>query len=134
MEYKRLTENLNVMCMHNHGKGKVLTLTNGEKTESQVIAEIVSDCREILAKIEQGKMIECEPNLIGHSIIGIHAFTDGTYQLDTDENIVIGFNKDEVVTWNDTHKFNDHFNKGLYFLDDTKGRYEAEKKLKELQK
>ena len=88
---------------------------------------------ELEDKIEQGKMIECEPNLIGYSIIGIHAFTDGTYQLDTDENIVIGFNKYEVVTWNDTHKFNDYFKKGLYFLDDTKGRYEAEKKLKELQ-
>lgn len=57
-DYKRLKENLNVMCMHNHGKGKVLTLTNGEKTENQVIDEIVSDCREILDKIEQGTLIK----------------------------------------------------------------------------
>ena len=62
-DYKRLEENLNVMCMHNHGKGKVLTLTNGEKTENQVIDEIISDCREILAKIEQGMLKEIPCNV-----------------------------------------------------------------------
>ena len=91
MKYERLKENLNVMCMHNHtqgSKGRVIELTNGRKTESQVIDEIVTDCREILGKIEQGTLIEL-PCKIGDSFysyqgfkyqcLGIEITNDGIY-------------------------------------------------------
>lgn len=97
------------------------------------IEELQNQVKEYQYKIEQGTLIEIEPNLIGETIIGIHHFTDGTYHLDLDENLVIGFNKDEVVTWNNSHGYNDYFQKDLIFLDNEKGRAEAEKRLKELQ-
>ena len=97
------------------------------------IEELQNQVKEYQDKIEQGTLIEIEPNLIGETIIGIHHFTDGTYHLDLDENLVIGFNKDEVVTWNNSHGYNDYFQKDLIFLDNEKGRAEAEKRLKELQ-
>ena len=83
-------------------------------------------------KIEQGTLIECDTTLIGQSVIGIHHYTNDTYSLELDENIVIGFCADGIVTWNDTHKYNDYFTNGLYFLDTDKGRAEAEQRLKEL--
>ena len=58
MEYERLKENLQILDAHNHGQGKVINLTGGQKTESILLHEVISDCREILNKIEQGKMIE----------------------------------------------------------------------------
>ena len=90
--------------------------------------EVVDRLCELEDKIENGTLIECNPNLIGHSIVGIHHYTNGTYELDLDDNIVIGFTTDGIVTWNDFHKFNDFFKHGLYFLT----KEEAEKRLKEL--
>lgn len=58
MEYERLKENLQILDAHNHGQGKVINLTGGQKTETVLIYEIVSDCREIIRKIEQGMLIE----------------------------------------------------------------------------
>lgn len=85
-------------------------------------------------KIEQGTLIECNPKLIGECIVGIHEYTDGTYAMDLDEeNIVIGFCSDGIVTANTTHAYNDYFKHGLYFIDNEEGRAEATNKLKELQ-
>ena len=121
MKYERLKENLNVMCMHNHtqgSKGRVIELTNGRKTESQVIDEIVTDCREILGKIEQGTLIEL-PCKIGDSFysyqgfkyqcLGIEITNDGIY-LRTIYDMKFLYGKDCFLT-----------------------REEAEAKLKELQ-
>jgi hypothetical protein len=84
--------------------------------------------------IEQGTLIECNPKLIGECIVGIHQYTDGTYAMDLDEeNIVIGFCSDGIVTANTTHAYNDYFKHGLYFIDNEEGRAEAEKRLLELQ-
>ncbi len=70
MAYERLNKNLNIMFLHNQGKGKVLTLTDGEKTENQVIDEIIYDCQVILDKIEQKRLIEIPCN-IGDTFYGI---------------------------------------------------------------
>lgn len=89
---------------------------------------------ELENKIEQGTLIECNPKLIGECIVGIYQYTDGTYAMDLDEeNIVIGFCSDGIVTANTTHAYNDYFKHGLYFIDNEEGRAEAENKLKELQ-
>ena len=108
--------------------------------ETKLSAEVgiyLTDCLNRLAefedKIEQGTLIECNPKLIGECIVGIHQYTDGTYAMDLDEeNIVIGFCSDGIVTANTTHAYNDYFKHGLYFIDNEEGRAEAEKRLKEL--
>lgn len=89
---------------------------------------------ELENKIEQGTLIECNPKLIGECVVGIHQYTDGTYAMDLDEeNIVIGFCSDGIVTANTTYAYNDYFKHGLYFIDNEEGRAEANEKLKELQ-
>ena len=105
-----------------------------EEEERKLDQEVLERLAEYEDKIENGTLIECNPNLIGEMIIGIHHFTNGTYQLDLDENLVIGFTDDGVVTWNNYHKYNDYFKNGLYFIDNKKGRAEAEAMLKELRK
>lgn len=87
---------------------------------------------ELEDKIENGTLVELDESLIGKGIIGIHHFTDGTYQLDLDENIVVGFGVNGIVTWNNDHSFNDYFKNGFWFIDNDKGRAEAEAKLREL--
>ena len=49
--------------MHNHNFRSVKQLTNGEKTENQVIDEIVHDTIEILDKIEHGKLKDIPVNV-----------------------------------------------------------------------
>lgn len=90
--------------------------------------------REVLYKLWQlENQIENGTNLIGEKVIGIHKCTDGTYYPDLfDENIVIGFTSNGVVTWNNSHGFNDYFENGYYFPDTGKGRAEAETRLEEL--
>lgn len=95
--------------------------------------EANSKLNELKEKIENGTLVELDESLIGKGIIGIHHFTDGTYQLDLDENIVVGFGVNGIVTWNNDHSFNDYFKNGFWFIDNDKGRAEAEAKLRELQ-
>lgn len=97
--------------------------------------------REVLYKlwrletqIENGTLVQLDENLIGEEVIGIHKCTDGRYYLDLDENIVIGFTSNSVVTWNNSHGFNDCFENGYYFPNTEKGRAEAEVKLEQLKK
>lgn len=111
-------------------------LKNGELVSKEWHDEQVmhaeNELQEYQNRIENGTLIEIDHSLIGEGIIGIHHYTDGTYQLDLDENIVIGFAIDGVITWNGTHQFNDEFRNGMFFIDNEKGRAEAEKKLLEL--
>ena len=117
-EYKRLTgkgEKINnVMELHEHR------------------CECMQRLAELEDKIENGTLIEVDDSLIGESIIGIHKYVNGTYSLDLDENFIIGFRTDGIVTWNETHKFNDYFFNGLYFIDNDKGRAEAKAKIAQL--
>lgn len=141
MEYKRLTNN-NVdeyspeydFCMgcEFYGKYHSCDRPNGICANFERFIETYDRLAELEDKLENGTLIEIDHSLIGQGIIGIHHYTDGTYQLDLDENIVIGFAIDGVITWNGTHHFNDEFRNGMYFIDNKKGRAEAEKKLKEL--
>ena len=126
-EYKRLTnEELEDYISR--------VLVQLEPTLSQQTVSVIQELLEYRTKIENGTLIECNPKLIGESVIGIHHFTNGTYELDLDENIVIGFGTDGIVTWNSDHAYNDYFNHGLYFIDNEEGRAEAkaEARLKEL--
>jgi hypothetical protein len=119
-EYKRLTKwetNKGVRCV------KYWQYSQEQIAERLALLE---------DKIENGTLIDIDHSLIGEGIIGIHHYTDGTYQLDLDENIVIGFAIDGVITWNGTHHFNDEFRNGMFFVDNEKGRAEAEQRLKEL--
>ena len=125
-EYKRLTEEE----LNDFTSRVVVQL---EPTLTQQVMSLILELTEYRTKIENGTLIEIDHSLIGEGIIGIHHYTDGTYQLDLDENIVIGFAIDGVITWNGTHHFNDEFRNGMFFIDNEKGRAEAEKKLKELQ-
>ena len=84
--------------------------------------------------IEQGTLVQLDENLIGEEVIGIHKCTDGRYYLDLDENIVIGFTSNSVVTWNNSHGFNDCFENGYYFPNTEKGRAEAEARLEQLKR
>lgn len=97
------------------------------------IDEVYNRLVEIEDKIMDGTLIEIDESIIGQGIIGIHHFTDGTYQLDLDENIIIGFSSDGVITWNSEHCYNDEFRNGMFFMDNEKGKSEAEARLKELQ-
>ena len=132
MKYKRLKENLNVMCMHNHtqgARGRVVVLTNGRKTENQVIDEVVSDCREILNKIEQGTLIEL-PCKVGDTVYFIDE-KRWVWEMVVVEiailkkNIVceIGNRRKEVRS-----VWKENWGKTIFFT-----REEAEKRLKELQ-
>ena len=95
--------------------------------------EIYEQLKDLEDKIENGTLIEIDHSLIGQGIVGIHHFTDGSYQLDLDENIVIGFAINGVITWNGTHHYNDEFSNGMFFMDNEKGRAKAEQKLRELE-
>lgn len=57
-EYKRLKENIETLYAHNERHIPVFHITGGAQHEIDLIREIVSDCREILNKIEQGTLIE----------------------------------------------------------------------------
>lgn len=132
MEYKRLTQ------WTKNGASLILdNPQNAEEARAQLMEAFKLACNklaELEDKIEQGKLIECNPKLIGECIVGIHQYTDGTYAMDFDEeNIVIGFCSDSIVTANTTHAYNDYFKHGLYFIDNEEGRAEATNKLKELQ-
>lgn len=118
---KRMTER------HIVKDGKCATLTL-----KCSIQEAISKLAELEDKLENGTLIEVDNTLIGQCVIGIHKHTNGTYSLDLDENLVIGFADNGIATWNNTHGFNDWFSNDLYFIDNEQGRAEAENKLKEL--
>lgn len=84
---------------------------------------------ELEDKIEQGTLIELNDKLIGESVYGIQKDTAGKYWFDCDENTLLGFTTNGIVTWNDVHGYNDWFENGFWFFT----REEAEKRLKELQ-
>lgn len=121
--YKRLTERNG-----KNGIGIKETSTNTNLSIWNAIERLA----ELEDKIENKTLIEIDHSLIGKMIIGIHHYADGTYHLDLDENVVIGFAIDGVITWNCWNLFNDEFRNGMFFIDNKNGRAEAEAKLKEL--
>lgn len=133
MKYERLTErdmfdNADIIGLSTEKLYSELVFSG-----TNLLTKALNKLAELEDKIENGTLIEIDHSLIGEGIIGIKHYTDGTYQLDLDENIVIGFAIDGVITWNGTHHFNDEFRNGMFFIDNEKGRAEAEAKLKELQ-
>ena len=94
--------------------------------------EAIDRLAELEDKIENGTLIEVDKNIIGEGIIGIQCYMDGTLGVCLDENIVIGFDTDGVVTWNNVHEYNDYFKNGCYFIDNEKGRTQLKAKLREL--
>ena len=128
-DYKRLTRRNNdgtswVKCVC---CDKVSTCNYTKDSCCQELQDRLAELEDL---IEQGTLVQLDENLIGQEVIGIHKCTDGTYYLDFDENIVIGFTSNGVVTWNNNHGFNDYFENGYYFLNTEKGKAEA--KLEEL--
>ena len=118
MEYKRLKEKLET----------ILTLPE-LPFEDDLTAVDCKQMYDILCKIEQGTLIELNDKLIGESVYGIQQDTSGKYWFDSDENTLLGFTSNGIVTWNDVHGYNDWFKNGFWFFT----REEAEKRLKELQ-
>jgi len=129
MEYKRLRENLQILDAHNHGQGKVVNLTGGQKTETVLLHEIISDCREILDKIKQGTLIEL-PCKVGDTVYCVYAVS-GIQEWEV-TSIAI-YDHDTILRLG--HKGTDDYN--VSWLRET-GEYlfftreEAEKRLKEL--
>jgi hypothetical protein len=75
MKYDRLKENIETLCTHNERHIPVYHITDGKKHEIDLIREIVSDCREILDKIEQGTLIEL-PCKVGDTVYVIASCND----------------------------------------------------------
>ncbi len=134
-EYKRLTNNKTYYDTDDCELDLILELDAQHHENVQWLDEICEKLNRLVQledKIENGTLVELDESLIGECVVGIHHFTNGTYELDLDENIVIGFSTDGIVTWNNYHKYNDYFKYGLFFLDTEKGRAEAKQRLKEL--
>lgn len=136
MKYERLTVKKVDRSFETYirvDKNYILSAYDIIDEEKQDLVEILLNrLVELEDKIENGTLIEVDDDLIGQCVIGIHKYTNGTYSLDLDENLVIGFADNGIVTWNNSHGFNDWFRNDLYFIDNEQGRAEAEKKLKEL--
>ena len=60
MEYKRLQYNLDILEKHNEIHTPVFHLTDGKTYEQDLVRELITDCRELLSKIENGTLIELE--------------------------------------------------------------------------
>ena len=91
--------------------------------------QVLIQLAELEDKIENGALVELNDKLIGESVYGVQQDTNGRYWFDGDENTLLGFTSCGIVTWNDSHGYNDWFKNGFWFLT----REEAEAKLKELQ-
>ena len=125
-EYKRLTT-----------KGSNYTHdSNFYDTES--LNELYDRLAELEDKIEDGTLIELqdkEENLIGQQVyaIDICSYPEGkimtNFEQEVEDEIIIGFTSNEIVTVNTTHCCNLFHTNGLWFLT----KAEAEAKLKELQ-
>ena len=123
-EYKRIT-----------GMGTALIKYLSENEPPQIFFDIYNRLAKLEDMIEQRTLVQLDENLIGQEVIGIHKCTDGRYYLDVfDENIVIGFTSNGVVTWNNSHGFNDCFENGYYFPNTEKGKDQAEAMLEKLQR
>ena len=132
-DYKRLTERDEFGNADIIGIDSLLLYGNLTGEEDNKLTNALNRFAELEDMIEQGMLVQLDENLMGAEVIGIHKCTDGTYYPDLfDENIVIGFTSDGVVTWNNTHCFNDWFKNGYYFPNTGKGRAEAEARLEEL--
>ena len=110
--YERLKDNIETLSTHNERHIPVFHITDGKKPETDLIREIVSDCREILNKIEQGTLIEL-PCKVGDSFYsyeglkytcyGVEIGKDGIY-LRTVYDMKFLFGKDAFLTREEAEK------------------------------
>ena len=122
MEYKKLTDDALADFLQRACVQLAPELT-------QQLLSLGMELVEYRTKIEQDKLVALDDSLIGESIYGIHQDVEGNYWLDGDENTLLGFTSNGVVTWNDVHGYNDWFMNGFWFHTSE----EAEKIFKELQ-
>lgn len=66
-EYERLNNNLKLLELHNETHKPIFHLTNGQTHEVDLIRDIISDCRGLLNKIENGTLIEL-PCKVGDTV------------------------------------------------------------------
>lgn len=144
-DYKRLTNN-NLeeynpeydFCMgcKYFGEPNGCNRPNGPCGNYERFLETYNRLCELEDKIENGTLIELqdkEENLIGQQVyaIDICSYPEGeivtNFDIEEDE-IIIGFTSNEIVTVNTTRGCNMYHKNGLWFLT----KAEAEKKLKEL--
>ena len=137
-DYKRLTKrgtDNNIILMCNNCPNNHIC----PKDEEELVLCVQSakdKLAELEDKIENGTLIELrdkEENLIGQQVyaIDICSYPEGevvtNFEEDEDE-IIIGFTSNEIVTVNTTRGCNMYHKNGLWFLT----KVEAEKKLKEI--
>lgn len=91
-EYKRLKDNLDILENHNEIHTPIFHLTDGKTHEQDLIRELISDCRELLNKLENGTLIEL-PCKVGDTVYCIYHF-DGWFEEDDMEYDII---PEEVV-------------------------------------
>lgn len=58
-DYKRLQYNLEILERHNEIHTPIFHLTDGKTHEQDLIRELITDCRELLSKIEKGTLVDC---------------------------------------------------------------------------
>lgn len=125
-EYKRLTD-----------KDLLETITTNDGENIKFI-NYAMRLKELEDKIENGTLIELqdkEENLIGQQIyaIDICSYPKGeimtNFEQEVEDEIIIGFTSNGIVTVNTTHCCNSFHTNGLWFLT----KAEAEAKLKELE-
>lgn len=75
-EYKRLESNLDILEKHNEIHTPIFHLTDGKTHEQDLIRELISDCRDLLNKIENGTLIERPPVKKGERIWLIRKYWD----------------------------------------------------------
>lgn len=143
-EYERLNNNLKLLELHNETHKPIFHLTNGQTHEVDLIRDIISDCRGLLNKIENGTLIElpckvgkilyevCEkPNdnlfvkLPSEFFIVEHRVCDIKIRMIGKKPIFAIFTSNKefgVMTWD-----GEHIGSQLFLT-----KAEAEKKLKEL--
>ena len=142
MSYKRLTDKKVEGTIERYirvDKDYILSAYDIIDEEKQDFAEmLLNRLAELEDKIENGTLIELqdkEENLIGQQVyaIDICRYPEGevvtNFEEDEDE-IIIGFTSNEIVTANTTRCCNMYHKNGLWFLT----KADAEKKLKELQR
>lgn len=69
-EYRRLKDNLDILERHNEIHTPIFYLTDGKTHEQDLIRELISDCRELLGKIENEILVEL-PCKIGDTATAI---------------------------------------------------------------
>ena len=145
-EYERLNNNLKLLELHNETHKPIFHLTDGQTHEVDLIRDIISDCRGLLNKIENGTLIEL-PCKVGDTVYIVanidcglakkHGIVEGVVteiEITIDKNVIASRIYVEHPFIYSERNPNLIINRYIFFPDElflTKA--EAEKKLKELQ-